>query len=206
MFERPRIFVLSTSWLLLLVGLLCYCLFTPVVVDASATYRSRRRPTIVHPLWGSDANTNEHSEVNGWTKGRCEKEDGLRFGPFPGEQSKRTGHSLYEVKLCSASGSVNVAKTLLRGAFLRITSDLSGGTVFESIKTRVTTTTEGPIEATRNIIKDGGVLALWTVCKRNTIIVSSTGHNQVLTWVSTPLLRHGLLSLRVHNLGSSRVR
>jgi len=65
-----------------------------------------------------------------------------------------------DVQMCSSQ--VNIAKTLLRGAVLRIASDLSGGTVFESIKTRVTTTREGPIEATRGIVKSGGVLALWT--------------------------------------------
>ena len=59
---------------------------------------------------------------------------------------------------------------MLRGAFLRIASDLTGGTVLESIKTRVTVTREGPIEATRNIVESGGgVLALWTGTPSRTI-------------------------------------
>jgi hypothetical protein len=64
-----------------------------------------------------------------------------------------------ETLLCNER---SLATTLLRGAFLRIASDLSGGTVFESVKTRVTTTREAPLEATRNIIKEGGIFALWT--------------------------------------------
>lgn len=74
--------------------------------------------------------------------------------------SRTSVESLFDVQPCSASSGV--AKTLFRGAALRIASDLSGGTVFESIKCRVTTTTEGPLEATKNIIRSGGILALWT--------------------------------------------
>ncbi|GKY97059.1 hypothetical protein MPSEU_000664500 [Mayamaea pseudoterrestris] len=64
-----------------------------------------------------------------------------------------------QVLLC---GNPSVAKTLFRGAALRIASDISGGTVFESIKTRVSTTKESPWEATRNIVNNGGILSLWT--------------------------------------------
>ena len=66
-----------------------------------------------------------------------------------------------EVELCSSSGSIG--KTLLRGAFLRVASDLSGGTAFESVKTRVTLSKEGPLEAARNIIQesDNGFFGLW---------------------------------------------
>jgi hypothetical protein len=71
--------------------------------------------------------------------------------------SATAGASL--ARLGSPSG---VARTLARGAFLRIASDLTGGTPFESVKTRVTTTAEGPLEAYRNIVSaDSGVLALW---------------------------------------------
>ena len=56
----------------------------------------------------------------------------------------------------------NVAKTLARGALLRIASDLSGGTAFESWKTRVTVYPEGPLEGLRSILDHGGVKALWT--------------------------------------------
>lgn len=107
--------------------------------------------------------------TNGWLLsekerdyyGRADSSDGGGGGDdgCSDAASSRYGGGLDEVWQCS---SVNIGKTLLRGAFLRITSDLSGGTVFESIKTRVTTTREGPIEATRNIVKNGGVLNLWT--------------------------------------------
>lgn len=60
-------------------------------------------------------------------------------------------------------------KNLLRGAVLRVASDLSGGTPLESIKCRVTTTRDGPVEATRNIIKNGGPLALWSGTPSRTV-------------------------------------
>jgi hypothetical protein len=50
---------------------------------------------------------------------------------------------------------------------LRIASDLSGGTAFETVKTRVTIFPESPLEALNNIVKEGGVLALWTVRAEN---------------------------------------
>jgi Mitochondrial carrier protein len=58
---------------------------------------------------------------------------------------------------------------LLKGAFLRVASDLSGGTPLESIKCRVTTTMDGPIAATRNIIKEGGFWALWAGTPSRTV-------------------------------------
>jgi hypothetical protein len=58
--------------------------------------------------------------------------------------------------------SNTIMSTLFQGAALRIASDLSGGTAFESVKTRVATTKEGPLAALTNIVKDGGVFALWT--------------------------------------------
>ena len=72
-----------------------------------------------------------------------------------------------ETQLCGAGS--DVAKNLARGAVLRIASDLSGGTVLESIKTRVTVTTQGPWEAARGIVKEGGILALWTGTPSRTI-------------------------------------
>ncbi len=62
-----------------------------------------------------------------------------------------------------------MARNLLRGALLRIASDLTGGTPLESIKSRVAVTREGPWEATKHIISTttnnnggGGIQALWT--------------------------------------------
>jgi Mitochondrial carrier protein len=70
-----------------------------------------------------------------------------------------------KVQPCSRS----IGNTLLRGALLRIASDLSGGTPLEGIKTRVTITTEGPIEATCNIVRQGGIGALWTGTPSRTV-------------------------------------
>jgi hypothetical protein len=55
----------------------------------------------------------------------------------------------------------SIGNTLLRGALLRIASDLSGGTPLESIKTRVTITEENMMQATQSIVEKGGILALW---------------------------------------------
>jgi Mitochondrial carrier protein len=63
----------------------------------------------------------------------------------------------------------SILSTLLRGSLLRITSDLSGGTPLESIKTRVTITKEGPWEATRNIFNNHGLLGFYTGTPSRTI-------------------------------------
>jgi len=63
-----------------------------------------------------------------------------------------------------ATTSINpVMKNLFRGAFLRVASDLTGGTPLENIKTRVATTSDGPLKATRHIINGkNGLLNLWS--------------------------------------------
>lgn len=59
--------------------------------------------------------------------------------------------------------SRKLVSTLLRGALLRITSDLAGGTVFENIKTRVTISHETMGTAAKNIVRlGGGWHALWS--------------------------------------------
>jgi hypothetical protein len=63
-----------------------------------------------------------------------------------------------------------MARNLIRGALLRIASDVTGGTPLESIKARVAITKEGPWEATQNIISSGGgIQALWTGTSARTI-------------------------------------
>jgi len=83
-----------------------------------------------------------------------------------------------------------IAKNLARGAFLRILSDLSGGTPLESIKCRVTVTKDNMFQACRNIIDEGSVLSLWQGTPSRTIegallgaffiLGSSAAKNQVL--------------------------
>jgi len=70
------------------------------------------------------------------------------------------------VQQCSASG---LAKNLLRGAFLRIASDLSGGTPLESIKCRVTVTGDNMVAAYRNICNDDGFFGLWSGTPSRTV-------------------------------------
>lgn len=69
-------------------------------------------------------------------------------------------------KLVSANQTL---KNLARGALLRIGSDLSGGTPLESIKCRVTVTKDSGFEAARNIVRQGGLAALWAGTPSRTV-------------------------------------
>jgi Mitochondrial carrier protein len=86
----------------------------------------------------------------------------------PGRRRSRPAPGLFlptdAVVPCRAIGN-----TLLRGAFLRIASDLTGGTPLETIKTRVTLSTDGAVSATQRILADGGVAALWTGSSSRTV-------------------------------------
>jgi len=73
-----------------------------------------------------------------------------------------------QVQLCAASGR-SIPATLLRGAALRIASDMCGGTPFESIKCQVTATRETAGQAVRRIVREGGIRALWTGAPSRTV-------------------------------------
>lgn len=60
------------------------------------------------------------------------------------------------------SSQAGLATNLVRGALLRIASDLSGGTPLESIKCRVTVTKEDMFQAYHAIVKQDGLLGLWS--------------------------------------------
>ena len=62
-----------------------------------------------------------------------------------------------------------MTKSLFRGAFLRVASDLTLGTPLESIKCRVTGTKDTPVEACRNIVNEGGIWALWAGTPSRTV-------------------------------------
>ena len=62
-----------------------------------------------------------------------------------------------------------VTKNLIRGAFLRVASDMTGGTPLENIKCRVTATAENPIKAVRHILNNGGILNLWSGTESRTV-------------------------------------
>ena len=63
----------------------------------------------------------------------------------------------------------SLGKNLVRGAVLRVASDITCGTPLESIKCRVTATLSGPIQATKDILNEGGPLALWAGTPSRTI-------------------------------------
>mmetsp|Transcript_31688 Transcript_31688/g.76890 ORF Transcript_31688/g.76890 Transcript_31688/m.76890 type:complete len:390 (+) Transcript_31688:187-1356(+) len=77
---------------------------------------------------------------------------------------------IMKVEQCSSTGGgMMLAKNIVRGALLRIASDMSGGTPLESIKCRVTVTHDNMIQAYQNIVKDGGITSLWTGTPSRTV-------------------------------------
>ncbi len=63
-----------------------------------------------------------------------------------------------------------LVKNLARGAFLRVASDISGGTALENIKCRVTATGDNAFKSTSDIINEpGGWLNLWTGTPSRTV-------------------------------------
>jgi hypothetical protein len=63
----------------------------------------------------------------------------------------------------------SIAFNILRGSFLRIASDLSGGTPLETIKCQTTVTKDNMIEAVQNILKEGGIWSLWAGTPSRTV-------------------------------------
>lgn len=84
---------------------------------------------------------------------------GSAFDTRPQGRSSSSSSLSPKAQLVSASQTL---KNLGRGALLRIGSDLSGGTPLESIKCRVTVTKDSGFQAARNIVKQGGIQALWS--------------------------------------------
>jgi hypothetical protein len=88
------------------------------------------------------------------------------YHPF--EENENRKH-LYQqqIELCSTSP---VVKNLVRGAVLRIASDLTGGTPLENIKCRVQTTGQNIFQATQEISsRPGGILNLWSGTPSRTV-------------------------------------
>lgn len=116
-----------------------------------------------------------------------------------------------------------LVSTVLRGAFLRITSDLVGGTAFENIKTRVTTNRhENMVTATTNIIRHSGggagacagVRALWSGTSTRCIegffvgavfMLGSTVTKQQLRAVGVPPTLRALAGGLVGGIGQATV-
>ena len=87
-----------------------------------------------------------------------------------GTNSRRnTNVNHLQEELVQTVSNTGLLKNLARGSFLRIASDLSGGTPLENIKTRVTVGKENMIGATRSIIQDSGILGLWSGSPSRTV-------------------------------------
>lgn len=63
----------------------------------------------------------------------------------------------------------SIGQNLVRGALLRIASDLSGGTPLENVKCRVTVSKDRPIDACRSIVREGGIANLWSGTPSRTV-------------------------------------
>lgn len=88
------------------------------------------------------------------------------YHPFEGNENRK--HLCQQqIELCSTSP---VVKNLVRGAVLRIASDLTGGTPLENIKCRVQTTGQNIFQATQEISsRPGGILNLWSGTPSRTV-------------------------------------
>jgi len=60
-------------------------------------------------------------------------------------------------------------QNIIRGAILRVVCDLTGGTPLECLKNRVTVSTDSCFQSFKKIIREDGVLALWTGTSSRTI-------------------------------------
>jgi len=83
--------------------------------------------------------------------------------------SRRNNLNQLQQQKVQAVSSTGLLKNLARGSFLRIASDLSGGTPLENIKTSVTVSKQNMIEATRSIIQDSGISGLWSGTPSRTV-------------------------------------
>lgn len=131
----------------------------------STTYPYHHK--VVGPLGGQEP----------WPRSRSRRRRSLTTGCLSSESGEES-----LVQYCSVSkvvsspgGGRSIPVTLLRGALLRIASDLSGGTAFESVKCRVAATTESASEALRGIVQSGGgIHALWTGTSSRTVEGTNT--------------------------------
>jgi hypothetical protein len=90
------------------------------------------------------------------------REPGLAFFYDPSNADSAADDSNEDIRAVQQCSTKSIGSVLLRGAFLRIASDLSGGTAFEHVKTRVSTTTQGPVQAYQSMTKNGGFFSLWS--------------------------------------------
>ena len=89
------------------------------------------------------------------------------YHPLEIKKTRKQYNPRQEIQLCSTSP---VVKNLVRGAVLRIASDLTGGTPLENIKCRVQTTGNNILKATQEISsRPGGILNLWSGTPSRTV-------------------------------------
>lgn len=83
-----------------------------------------------------------------------------------------TYDSIHLIQLCSSPAAAttrSIPATLARGAFLRILSDMSGATVFENVKCRVTVSKDTAIQAVAHIYRNSGLRGFWSGASSRTV-------------------------------------
>jgi len=111
------------------------------------------------------------------TVGRSKTFDGYHHGGIISNKPSRSpitfhrspSKSQSDKALYLSAATATLAKNLVRGAVLRIASDISGGTPLESIKCRVTATYDNMFQAYGNILDESGLLGLWSGTPSRTI-------------------------------------
>lgn len=137
----------------------------PLMLSRTAMLKSVRKTSQISNLSTSISGQSSISPVDEWFEDGCDDllEASTSYNP---DQKK--------VDMCSAAAAASpinpVIKNLARGAFLRVASDISGGTALENIKCRVTASGDGPFKSTRDIMSEpGGWLNLWTGTPSRTV-------------------------------------
>jgi phage shock protein PspC (stress-responsive transcriptional regulator) len=140
----------------------------PLSVSRTAMLKSVRKTSHVSDRSSSSSSSSMYSSsstsIDEWYENGCDEL--LQASNYDNEK---------DVQLCSAaavsSGGINpLVKNLARGAFLRVASDISGGTALENVKCRVTATGDGPFKSIRDITSaPGGILNLWSGTPSRTV-------------------------------------
>jgi len=90
----------------------------------------------------------------------------------------------------------SITLNLMRGSFLRIASDLSGGTPLEVIKNRVTTTGDNALTTVKNVFEEGGLAAFWKGTPSRTVEGALMG---AIFLAGSAAARNQVLRVRPHS-------
>lgn len=154
--------------------ILSLCVLLTTTKTASA-YRNRIVPAIVRKTGINSPSSRSNSGACALSKSRefsdYYQENGHSMGLLLEADEHLSNDSIFtnrdrrqqksDTQVEMVGRKTTITLNLLRGSFLRIASDLTGGTPLEVIKNRVATTKDGPLTALNHVLKERGVLGLW---------------------------------------------